>query len=125
MSYEFEIDRSKGILIVKHHGKLKVNEALASRAEGVPILIEHEIRKVLIDLRGARVVASPSEIFEFQAAEPREFPLGTRVAMVLSPESWAEDDVQFAVNVATNRGLIERAFTDLKEAVTWVTGQGD
>jgi hypothetical protein len=43
------------------------------------------------------------------------------VAMVLSPESWAEEDVKFAVDVATNRGLIERAFTTLKEAISWLT----
>lgn len=121
MPHDFKIDHAAGIMIVKHRGRLKVQEALASRAEGVPILIEHGIRNVLIDLREARVDASATEIFEFQSTESREFPTGTRIALILSPGSWADEDVRFAVNVATNRGLIERTFTKLEEAVTWLT----
>ena len=121
MTYGLTVDQVNGILIAKHEGTLNVQEAIASRAEGIPLLIERRIRKVLIDLRGAQITASPTEIFEFQSTEPREYPLGTRVAMVLSPQSWAEKDVKFAVNVARNRGLIERAFTSLKEALSWLT----
>jgi hypothetical protein len=121
VSYEFTIDDAAGILTVTHSGTVRMDEVLASRAEGIPIVRDHGIRNVMIDLREAQIALSVAETFEFQAGEPQEYPLGTRLALVLSAQSWAEEDVQFAVNVATNRGLIERAFTDLAEAVAWIT----
>jgi hypothetical protein len=125
VSYEFKIDHEAGVLVVKHSGASEMDEVLASRADGIPILEERGIRNVLVDLREARVTLSVAEIFEFQAAESSEFPLGTRMAMVLSPESCSEENARLAVNVATNRGFTERTFMTMDEAFMWLTADDE
>jgi hypothetical protein len=69
VSYEFEIDHANGILIVQHQGTLDQQEAYATRGELVPLLLEHGIKKILIDLRDARIEASAAQIFEFQSTQ--------------------------------------------------------
>ncbi|MDE3245928.1 MAG: hypothetical protein KGN80_07560, partial [Acidobacteriota bacterium] len=84
---------------------------------------------ILSDYRDAVVDMSPAAIYEYPKeamAASREAgidPGKTRHAMVLSDQSPNLADAQFYETVSVNRGRMTKVFTDMDQAIGWLTGK--
>jgi hypothetical protein len=74
---------------------------------------------VLVDTRGAKVVLSVPELYELGVALAGHPTLRRSKIGLLAPMSDA-DKARFFENVARNRGVAIRAFTDFEQAITWL-----
>jgi hypothetical protein len=54
------------------------------------------------------------------ASNLETFPLGTKHAVVIAKEKQVIRDAEFFENVARNRGMQARSFTDYDEATAWL-----
>lgn len=121
MSYSMKSER--GIVWVRHTGELRVDEAKTARKETGILVAEHGVHKVLVDLREATLSQTTMDLYDFGSSYGDVFPQDTRVAVVYSPEKTSSsDDAEFAENVARNRGALVRMFTEMGEAIDWLSG---
>ncbi len=114
----------KGILFVTITGKLSLDHALEARAETAEIVKGQAVRRVLGDIRNADVDVSTNDIFQCTAALADLFPSDTKHAVVFSSETCSREDAAFAENVAMNRGVLLKMFSQLDEARDWLLEDG-
>jgi hypothetical protein len=108
------------ILIVTPGQEWTNHQVLASRARVSRIVEGNGIKRILIDVRKSGVRMSTVEIFDLHDLHQHEFSKDTKHALLYSPANIARADVQFAENVAVNRGIYLKVFTDIESAKRWL-----
>jgi hypothetical protein len=113
----------KGILFVTITGHRTLHPVLAALADSVEITKERGIRRVLVDIRNAGLHVSTNDIFQFASSLVDVCSRDTRPAIVFSPETYAPEDARFTENVAVNRGVLLKTFTELSDARDWLLAE--
>jgi hypothetical protein len=115
--YTLKVLAEEGYVLLEHEGKVTVDEAREARDALLPLLAEHNLRRLLIDWRRASAFPQTAEFYFFvtesSASEPR-----IKCALVHSAESGGL--AQFVENVARNRGISLNAFASRDQAVQWL-----
>ena len=99
-------------------GDLTEKELNAARAEMNEQLAAKNCRRLLVDATRVPQMRSVFADFKFTAEHQTELPLGTSHAVVIQPEH--EEHMQFVENVAQNRSVNLKLFTDKTEAIDWL-----
>lgn len=109
-----------GVVVIRPADMWTPAQARAQQAEAARILGANGIRSVLVDMRGIHHGFSTLDIHEFNTRHREAFPPGTRHAVVVSGATIPPADARFAENVAVNRGVSLKVFTDIDEALRWL-----
>lgn len=121
-----QADNDRGILCANYTGEFSLREAESSFQEILDALIEHKLKKVLID--GRQVVGSPEPLERFfygrhvadavsQTVNRHNIEV-PRFAYVLKEP--VLDPRRFGETVAVNRGMRVKIFSDMKQAEWWL-----
>lgn len=122
-------DATAGFIAVVHHGSDDQPSLKNTLLEVVRLMKEHGCHLVLSDYRDAVVNMSPAAIYAYpkEAVEVSKAagidPHQTRQAIVLSDQSPNLADFQFYETVSVNRGRMIKVFTDIDQAIGWLTGR--
>lgn len=107
------------ILVVTLDGDLSKQDASRAHREASKRQKDDGIQGILVDARLARSQMSTAERFELLSSFQEMFSSITRHAVVYSP-GHDLSEVRFAENVAFNRGVCLKMFTDINDARSWL-----
>ncbi len=124
-SYEIEILAGNNILQLQFYGKVTLKVANAVREEASSIAKEQGIKRVLIDVQQAEVVATTMELFNFYSLDYKIWRSEIRLAFITKPENWDPNDALFSENVAVNRGMTRQYFSNREDAIAWLNESED
>jgi hypothetical protein len=118
MAYELTQDDALNAVILVHRGGVSMAELKEARQASADRLRALQWQRLIVDLTGRTTVPSTVEQFDFSAGHHNIYPLGTRSAVIVTPESY--ESLKFAENVAINRGMQTKFFTELDDARAWL-----
>jgi len=123
MAYEISIDDQLGIVEVRLSEDATHGAHVKARDELLEICRTHNIRAILVDARELVIADRPSmlELFDFGVSWSelaRRTPVV--IAGVLPHDLATRESLLFGDTVATNRGLVSKAFDDTEEARAWL-----
>jgi hypothetical protein len=108
------------MLVVTLTGRVVGSDVEAAQTMAARVADERGLRKVLVDMRSADPRVGMMDIFDLHAALFGRFSLGTRHAVVFSPETYDPRNAKFGEDVAVNRGISVKTFTRIREATDWL-----
>lgn len=108
------------ILVVTLVGDLSKQDLMQSHREASERQKENGIRGILVDGRLARSRVSTAERFNLVCSLQEMYSLVTKHAVVYTPGHHDPEEATFAENVATNRGVRLKMFTDIGDARVWL-----
>ena len=118
MTYEVEYVDDAGYVSGTLTGDLEQDELNAARGEMNALLMSNKCKRLLVDATDVLHMQSVFSDFEFTAEHQTELPLGTSHAVVVQPEHM--EHMQFVEDVAQNRSVNLRLFTDKSAAIDWL-----
>ena len=104
-----------------HTDQLDIEEARRARNELRDVLGSNHCNRVLIDETQTDKKLSVIDQHQFTAEYGSELPADVRIAVVVRPEKISE--ARFIENVAFNRGIRLKVFSNKKEALNWLSGR--
>lgn len=126
LSITLEVDDERHLLYVVYAGAFSLPEAEATFREILAALVEHKLKKILVD--GRQVVGEPEPLERFYYGRfvadavaqtvNRSLIDVPRFAYVLNDP--VLDPRRFGETVAVNRGMRVKAFGDLRQAEWWL-----
>ncbi len=114
----FQTDVRDGIVFLVVEGEWTLEMARQAQTELAGLIEKHGIYDLLVDLRAADSNPTTLQVFKVTASHADVFPSQTRHAVVLpgiDPEMR-----QFAETVAFNRGVQQKIFAAVDEALAWL-----
>jgi hypothetical protein len=122
MPFELKVDRR--ILDILVTGTWTLDIAKRAQSEASRIVKQQGLAGILVDLRKADIRFSASQLFELSSSHAELFPAQTRHALLVSAGQGKQlqADLKFSEDVAVNRGVTQRTFTDPEEARRWLSG---
>jgi len=119
MPYTIHLDLTAGLVEVVHQAETSVASRLAAMEEGARLLHAHQLRRVLVDLRGAIPAPDDGDIATTMTRRVAAAPLvpGSRLAYLMRPHQHPN---LLAENMAAARHDRHRHFTDREEALRWL-----
>lgn len=127
MGYRTTVDATHGVVELRLFDALSHDEHVAARKELIDTCRDRRIRNVLIDARDLIVPRDGSFMDRFDFAESWPDVAGgmrVMVAGVLPRDADTRKQVMFGDTVASNRGLLSRAFDSTEEARAWLRTAG-
>ena len=118
MSIEYHAEHP--LLIITVDEIWTKSKALSVQEEATQIIKELGLKGILLDIRNGSLQGSTTEFYEVISRYTEAYKTEVKLAAILSPEDLKLDDVQFAENVAINRSIPIRIFSDLKKAKNWL-----
>lgn len=117
MSYTVELHDDHYIAVL-HEGAFSGRELFAARREFSELAKSSGVRRVLADV--ARVIGNIStfDTYEFSSSHHEYLPADIKIAVLIKNDQ--ENDARFAEDVATNRGINIKMFTDKNDALRWL-----
>ena len=119
MPYDLQLDQARGLLDLRYHGVVSVEQRLQAWQEAAPLLQASGIRRILIDLLGAVAAHEPLAHTQQLVARLTHEPLllASRTAFVAPPAHPANH--LFEVLAAAHHYPFAR-FGDRESAVAWL-----
>lgn len=105
-------------ILIRHEGRLTIQEYEESTVSTRRLLDEHRWNRLLIDLRNVTSRVSVTDVYYIIEFDRKVFPL-VSIAVIFPPER--EENGRFADTVAENRSVKLKSFTDYEKAVAWLT----
>ena len=118
MSVRIEVEGP--ILEVTFEGFITGQDVEAAQRDALGVAEEQQLVRFLIDVQGAVPRVSTLDVFELYAGAVDVFPMGTRHAVVFSPETFSRKLASFGEDVCLNRGMDLKTFTAIDEATAWL-----
>lgn len=109
-----------GVLHAVVTGTYGAADAFALREKLGTLIEESGVRLGLVDLRGATITHTTTDIYEINTALGGFIPKNTKFAFVYAPEMFSRELAEFSENVLVNAGYDARVCTDPDEALRWV-----
>ena len=98
--------------------ELSLTDHEIARAEAGLVLTENGWNKLLIDAVDAKPKMSVFENYDFTADHQLHFPVSLKTAIIHHPD--AAEYFKFIEDVAQNRGMELKLFTDETQALRWL-----
>ena len=119
MTHIVEVVEDAEYLKVTFTGEMSKEDHEAGRDAAVRMLTETGFNRILVDARTINARMSVLDDFEF-TQDHQSSPIGlARIAVIYREEE--SERFNFIENVSVNRGGKMKVFTDLVEAVRWLT----
>ena len=118
MAYEVVFVADANHVCATLTGAITEDEIKAARSDMNSELIDHSCERLLVDATGLTTMLPVLTDFEFTADHKTELPPRTWHAVVIRPDQ--QEHMQFVENVAQNRAINLRLFTDRNEAANWL-----
>lgn len=121
MAYHLSIGKKGHVLWVKATGTRSLQTVLAMSQDIWTACVESGLRKVLVDVLALKGRLSTIDSYDIPAkhfTKIRDTNIITRCAILDLKEF--EHSYRFFENVAVNRGLNLRIFSDIDEAIAWL-----
>ena len=119
MPYQIQYQKDSNCVFLVHMGPLDIEEARLARNELCDVLAAHQCNGILIDETRAVKKLSVIDQHQFTIEYGSELPADVRIAVVVRRETLS--DARFIENVAFNRGICLRVFSNKKEALNWLS----
>lgn len=123
MPFNITVDEINKIIIVEVSDKAQKEEHYAALEKALQISSEKKIKRLLVNLKNldTKGIVSITSAFKFGKILAAENRLkGVYLAHVLPILPQSSKDIEFISTVASNRGVIAKNFTSLKEAKKWL-----
>jgi hypothetical protein len=120
MDWSIEVRQDGDILVATVTGELDLKAYLSARDQIRKHLDATHSRSVLFDIRATVLHLSTLDVFDAASSNPGVIPGGTRYAIVFSPQGVPASNISFGETVASNRGAMLRAFSDISQARQWL-----
>jgi hypothetical protein len=126
MSLSIQFDSVRKLLLVSYGGEFSLSDAQSTFQEVLEAIVEHGVKKILVDGRQIDGDPEPLERFYYgkyvadavsQTVNRMKIDV-PRFAYVL--EEPVLDPMRFGETVAVNRGMRVKAFDDIKRAEWWL-----
>ena len=125
MAYSIE-EGEAGIREACLEGNVLLEDAREIRGITAKNCREKNLERVLVDVSRATSIADGSTLDLYQLGSDGlleiDFPMNTRVALILPATGGSAEDWRFLAAAEKNRGLTTRVFTDKAEASAWLKG---
>ena len=118
MPYEVTFAENENYVSGALTGEITESEIKAARVEMNALLTDHDCERLLVDATGTTRMLGFLSDFEITASHKSELPPRTWHAVVIRPDQ--KEHMQFVENVAQNRAVNLRLFTDRHEAIDWL-----
>jgi hypothetical protein len=121
MPYTMQLDTTRGLLDVRYHGVVSIEQRLQAADEAVPLLRASGVRRLLIDLMDATSAPDPIDAFRAFAARLTSEPLfrQSRTAFVAPPVNYANHLIEV---LADAHHYPFSRFVDRELAIAWLLG---
>jgi len=123
VEYSIEYDPDKSIVRLTLQGDASLAEFEQARSDAGNQLARHQTNYLLVDARQLVNTITTFELFQFNSSHSANHPQGVRIAGLARSDQM--EDGLFAENVAQNRGVMMKMFTDDETAVAWLSDQTD
>jgi hypothetical protein len=110
-----------GVVEIVHTGSLTIREATQSRLEAGKIMKKQGLRHVLADVSRTAYQQTTMDMMDFNSSHYEVYPLGSRLAVIVSPDPEKVASARFSETVAINRGIAMRIFLKYDDGLTWLT----
>jgi hypothetical protein len=119
MPYEVSVPAGSDYVRIRWYGVAVSVDVQSSGIEALRLVAEENKFKVLIDVSELQNRLSTIDLYANTAEHSRLAGPRPRTALVGRPDQ--EQDLQFVSNVGSNRGMPIRAFTNLADALDWLS----
>ena len=119
MSYAVKLVYGAEYVLLEYSGRVTRDIQEAGRTEAIRALSDNGWCRLLADARWIDPAISVTDDFEFTAGHRSTHPPLVRIAVLYHPDQ--SERFQFIENVAMNRGLNLKIFTDAAEAINWLS----
>lgn len=120
MALDISIDRERHILFVRHYGPAGVDEYCTIPAKTAPLLTQHKLSKILVDISKSGFRLHTIDLYDFVLELREWYPIGSKIATIYSPEGLEPENLRFLENLAFNRAVRLKTFADTAGALTWL-----
>ncbi len=118
MKLDISIVQENGYVEITLTGDPNGDRFNASRAEANELMKKTGCKGLLVDATGLTRMLPVIADFEFTTGHTTELPKGTRHAVIVNPVHM--ERMQFVEDVAQNRFIDLRIFTDRAKALSWL-----
>ncbi len=119
IAYKLELVRDEEYVMVVYAGEVTKKAHEASRIEAMRALAANGWSRLLVDARLIDAKMSLFDDFKFTQEHQSSIPLSVRIVVIHRPNEL--ERFRFIENVAVNRGIRMKVFTDPVEATNWLT----
>jgi hypothetical protein len=123
MSYTLRQFEEEKYIELYYYGEFTISELENSKIDGNEVLSRNGWHRVLVDVTTAHAYPATVDYFDFASGLTQDAPGNIRLALVVKEER--KEIGKFFENVAVNRGLDVRCFTDRDEGLKWLLDQRD
>ena len=120
MAHRVRYNEEWGCVHLIHTGDLDINDAYASRYAVRDLLVAHNSRKVLADIRRADPLLTVDEAVTFFQSHRNLLPLGVSIALVANASIMSNQAVVEKLSMIP--GVSQRLFSDEVAALEWLLG---
>jgi hypothetical protein len=118
MKFSVQYDPENDIIITSMTGEIDSEVIEAFSGEAIKLLSEHNCKRVLNDMRGAKLDFSTIDIYRIpKILDEARFPKSWKRAILVSDEL---EDYAFFETTSVNRGHRVKIFQDADEAIIWL-----
>ena len=118
MAYTVEFVKGAKYIQVALLGEVTKEDHYNSTDKAVHAVSANSCNRLLVDTTQAKLKMSATEDYDFVSQLPPQYPIGTRIAVVVHPDD--ANYHKFIENVARNRGLQLSVFSDKNQALNWL-----
>jgi hypothetical protein len=123
VAYSIEHHADSSYVKLTLQGNASLAEFEEARSGARDQLARLKIGCILVDARQLDNMVTTLELFQFHSSHNQKLPHGVRIAGLVRSDQM--EDGLFAENVAQNRGVMMKMFTDDQTALAWLSGQTD
>ena len=119
MAYSVKWGHEAEYVLLEYKDRVTKAEQEAGRADAVRMLADKGLKKLFVDAKGIQPIKSLTDDFEFTEDHRTSHPPFIRIAVVHHEDQ--SERFRFIENVAVNRGMDLKVFTDSVKALNWLT----
>lgn len=121
MPYTMQLDTARGLLDLRYHGVVSIEQRLQAADEALPLLRTSGVRRILIDLMDASAAPDAIDAFRAFAARITGEPLfrQSRTAFVAPPVNYTNHLIEVLIDA--HHYPFSR-FVDRDLAIAWLLG---
>lgn len=116
MTSEFSLLPGTRIALFQSEGPISFEERFANLKRIADFCKANEVKQVIVDLSKQRSTAKILQMMKLGSTVPEHLQ-GIYIALVCHPD---DQETFFAETVAANRGAFSKAFTNIKDARSWL-----
>ena len=118
MSHEIHVDADLGLVRVIYDGVVTVEEREIAREQAARLVNEHQLARILVDMRQCEMSLSTTDIIHFgNTFDELHFSPQIKICGVIQPD---DEDDKLLETVALSRGINIRYFTEFEQALRWL-----